>query len=88
VVRCADRRRLGRHERLQTCPERRKVLRIGAIMFIIFGAFFEMIFQSFALSKYIFPVALILLGLYLVFRRAGFLSAKKNDDQSNNISTL
>jgi hypothetical protein len=64
-----------------------KVLRIGAIMFIIFGAFFEMIFQSFALSRYIFPVALILLGLYLIFRRAGFPSAKKDGDQSNNISS-
>ncbi len=64
-----------------------KVLRIGVILFIIFGAFFEMIFRSFALADYIFPIALILLGLYLVFRRAGFLSAKKDGDQSNNISS-
>jgi hypothetical protein len=64
-----------------------KVLRLGTIMFIIFGAFFEMIFQSFALANYLFPAALILLGLYLVFRRVGSPSAKKDESQSDHIST-
>jgi hypothetical protein len=65
-----------------------KVLRIGAILFIVFGAFFEgLIFRTAGLPSYIFPVGLIVLGLYLVFRRAGFLPAKKDGDQSNDIST-
>jgi hypothetical protein len=42
------------------------VMKIGAVLFLIFGGFFEAIFNSFSFSKFIFPVALILLGLYLV----------------------
>jgi hypothetical protein len=74
-------------------PEQRasglNVLRIGAILFIIFGAFFEgLIFRSVGFSGYIFPAALILLGLYLIIQRSGLLSArKKDDDQSNNTTT-
>jgi len=53
-----------------------RVLRIGAILFIIFGAFFELIFtlgMPFGLRSIIFPVGLILLGLYLVLSRSGLL---------------
>ena len=65
-----------------------RILRIGVILFIIFGAFFEgLIFRSTGLSEYIFPIALILLGLYLVFRRTGLLPTKKNGDSSNGISS-
>jgi hypothetical protein len=65
-----------------------KVLRVGAILFVIFGAVFEgLIFRTSGLTGYIFPVALILLGLYLVIQRAGVLRAKNDDDQSNNISS-
>lgn len=64
------------------------VMRVGLILFIIFGAFFEMIFNSSTLANYIFPVGLILLGLYLVFKRSGLLPAKRPDDQSNNSTTL
>jgi hypothetical protein len=56
-----------------------RVLRIGLIMFIIFGAFFELIFtsgMSFGLRSVIFPIALILLGLYLVFTRSGLLTGR------------
>lgn len=60
-----------------------KVLRVGAILFIIFGAFFEMIFQTFSFADYIFPVALILLGAYLVFRKSGVFGKKDNDASSN-----
>jgi hypothetical protein len=66
------------------------VLRIGLIMFIIFGAFFELIFTSgmrFGLRSIIFPIGLILLGLYLVFRRSGLLpghSSETNSDISEN----
>ncbi len=47
----------------------KSLVRLGLILFIIFGAFFEMIFRSFGWSKYAFPVALILLGLYLLVAR-------------------
>lgn len=57
------------------------VMKVGLIMFIIFGAFFEMIFNSSVLADYIFPAGLILLGLYLVFKRSVRLPGKRNDDQ-------
>ena len=56
-----------------------RVMKIGFIMFIIFGAFFEMIFSSF--GNMIFPVLLILLGAYLVVTRSGLL--KKNDNSND-----
>ena len=64
-----------------------RVLRIGLIMFIIFGAFFELIFTAgkpFGLRSIVFPVALILLGLYLVLARSGLLpgSTKAIDSES------
>ena len=58
------------------------VLRIGVIMFIIFGAFFELIFSSgmpFGLRSIIFPAALILLGLYLIVARSGLLSGRSDE---------
>jgi hypothetical protein len=46
------------------------VMKVGFVLFIIFGAFFEMlIFSSF--NNLIFPVLLILLGVYLILSRAG-----------------
>lgn len=59
-----------------------RVLRIGLIMFVIFGAFFELIFtsgMSFGLRSIIFPVGLILLGLYLVLIRSGLLPSRSGD---------
>ena len=47
-----------------------RLIKIGAVLFVVFGGFFEMIFNSFAFSKFLFPVALILVGMYLIFRRA------------------
>ena len=56
-------------------------------MFIIFGAFFEgLIFQGFALADYIFPAALILLGLYLIVRRSGLIASKHDDNSSDTTS--
>ena len=52
-----------------------RVLKIGFILFIIFGAFFEMVFSSFGSN--IFPVMLILLGAYLVISRAGLFARKQ-----------
>lgn len=48
------------------------VMRIGLILFILFGGFFELIFSAgarFGLRQIVFPVALILLGVYLIFKR-------------------
>ena len=59
-----------------------RVLRLGLIMFVIFGAFFELIFtsgMSFGLRSIIFPAGLILLGLYLVLMRSGLLPNRSAD---------
>lgn len=53
------------------------VLKVGFILFIIFGAFFEMIFSSF--SDSLFPILLILLGGYLILSRSGLFSRKHRD---------
>lgn len=69
-----------------------RVLRIGAIMFIIFGAFFELIFTSgmpFGLRSIIFPISLIILGLYLVLSRVGlFPNLSEKDSPASTENTL
>jgi hypothetical protein len=62
-----------------------RVVKIGAVLFLIFGGFFEMIFNSFAFSEFILPVALILLGAYLLLNRAGMLGSRReiSDDAGN-----
>jgi hypothetical protein len=59
------------------------VMKVGFILFIIFGAFFEMIFSSF--GNIVFPVLLILLGIYLVLSRSGLFSGSRSriDESSN-----
>jgi hypothetical protein len=57
------------------------VMKVGLILFIIFGAFFEMIFGSF--GGMIFPILLILLGGYLILTRSGLLGGSKNDETSH-----
>jgi hypothetical protein len=64
----------ARNPRLQSAGLR--VLRVGFILFVIFGTFFELIFLSSsrtALRQYLFPGLLILVGVYLVLTRAGVL---------------
>lgn len=56
-----------------------RVMKVGFIMFVIFGAFFEMIFSSF--NSLIFPILLILLGAYLVLSRSGLF--RKHEDAVN-----
>jgi len=56
-----------------------RVLRVGMTLFIIFGAFFELIFNSSRLGQYIFPIALIGLGLYLTLVRSGLMKRKPSD---------
>jgi hypothetical protein len=60
------------------------VMKVGLILFIIFGAFFEMIFRS--LGGMLFPIMLILLGGYLILTRSGLLSGgKKNESHDESI---
>ena len=57
-----------------------RVFEVGAILFVIFGSFFEMIFSLGApasIRGYIFPIGLILLGLYMVIRRSGLFSSRE-----------
>jgi peptidoglycan/LPS O-acetylase OafA/YrhL len=49
------------------------VMRVGLILFVVFGMIFEMIFSSF--NNMLFPILLILLGVYLIFSRS------RNDEQ-------
>ena len=61
-----------------------KVMKVAAILFVIFGAFFEMILSPFGLTagRYTFPVLLILLGGYLVVPRSGLLGGRKAENES------
>jgi hypothetical protein len=56
-----------------------RVMKVGFILFIIFGSIFEMIFSSF--GNLIFPILLILLGAYLVLSRSGLF--RKNDSSND-----
>ena len=60
-----------------------RVAKIGLVLFVIFGVFFEMIFSSF--NNIIFPILLIILGGYLVVTRSGLLGAKKNEPPSDDV---
>jgi hypothetical protein len=72
--------------------ERRKagmgVMKVGAILFIIFGGFFELIFSAFrpyGIQQYIFPALLVILGVYLVITRSGLLSSRRKDGNDPSI---
>ncbi len=59
-----------------------RVMKVGAILFIIFGGFFELIlnaFRPFGIQQYLFPVLLVALGIYLVVVRSGMLSSRRID---------
>jgi hypothetical protein len=58
-----------------------RLMKIGVILFVIFGTFFEMIFSSF--SNIVFPLLLISLGAYLVLNRSGLVGRKKNGSSAN-----
>ncbi len=59
------------------------VMKVGLILFVIFGAFFELIFSSF--NNLIFPILLILLGAYLILSRSGLLGGKKDSSSTDSI---
>jgi len=54
-----------------------RVMKVGLILFVIFGIFFEMIFSGF--TNTIFPILLIVLGSYLMLTRSGLFNTKKQD---------
>ena len=53
------------------------VMKVGLIMFVVFGTFFEMIFSSF--NNLVFPILLILLGAYMIISRSDLFGGKKDD---------
>lgn len=57
-----------------------RVLGIGTVLFILFGAFFEMIFNSSRYTQLAFPILLILLGGYLIMSRTGLLRRSSGED--------
>ena len=69
-----------------------RVMRIGAILFIIFGGFFEgLIFSTFrgnGIQSYLFPALLIVLGVYLVVTRSGLLPARRPDSPDSNAPSI
>jgi hypothetical protein len=67
-----------------------KVMKVGAILFIIFGGFFEILifgFQRNGIQSYVFPVLLVLLGVYLVITRSGLLPSRRPDSPDPSITS-
>lgn len=60
-----------------------RTIQVGVVMFVIFGAFFSIIFRYFGISKAVFPAALILLGIYLLVTRMGLLPASTGGRTAN-----
>lgn len=63
-----------------------RVMKVGLILFIIFGALFETLLSSF--DNFIFPILLILLGAYLLISRSGLLGGKKDDSSARSIPPM
>lgn len=54
----------------------KRVFSIGLVLFVIFGAFFEMLFNSMPAAQIVFPIALIVLGGWLILARSGVFGKK------------
>jgi hypothetical protein len=66
-----------------------RVMKVGAILFIIFGGFFELVlnaFRPYGVQQYIFPVLLVALGIYLVVVRSGLFSSRHIDANNPTIN--
>jgi len=76
---------------LYSAEERRRqagirVMKVGAVLFIIFGGFFELLFSAFrpfGVQQYVFPILLVLLGVYLVATRSGMFSSRSSESDSS-----
>jgi hypothetical protein len=69
-----------------------RLMRVGAILFIIFGSFFELLIFGLGrngIQQYFFPALLVVLGVYLVVVRSGLLHSRHPDskDEPVNLST-
>jgi uncharacterized membrane protein YfcA len=64
-----------------------RILMVGSVMFVVFGAFFGMFFNSFGASRMVFPTLLIVIGLYLVLKRSGILPNTYRKNQPNETTT-
>ncbi len=56
------------------------LMKLGFILFVIFGAFFEMIFsldRSAGFRGFLFPGLMILLGVYLIIHRLGLFGGSR-----------
>lgn len=56
------------------------VMKVGFILFVIFGAIFELFTSA---DNFIFPVLLIMLGLYLILSRSGLFGGRKIEEPSD-----
>jgi ABC-type branched-subunit amino acid transport system permease subunit len=60
-----------------------KVMRVGFILFVIFGAFFEMLFSidhSLGVRGLVFPILMLLLGGYLIIMRLNLFGGRKPEE--------
>jgi hypothetical protein len=60
-----------------------RVMETGLILFVIFGAIFEMLFNGGRMgtvSGIVFPVGLMVAGLYLVLARSGLFKSRKRTE--------
>ena len=77
----------GRNTRLRGAGLR--VLRVGLILFVVFGAMFELIFFASAPSavrQYFFPAMLILVGIYLVLTRTKALPSVSSSPEPEEVN--
>jgi hypothetical protein len=59
-----------------------RIMEIGAILLIVFGSFFELIFSAGrgrTLGGFVFPGLLVLLGIYLIVARSGILGPRSQE---------
>lgn len=63
------------------------LLKVGAVLFVIFAGFFEMLFNSFSFSRFLFPAALILFGAYLILGRSRSLNKPQDTPPAEVIET-
>jgi hypothetical protein len=59
------------------------VMKVGVILFVIFGLFFGIFFSFFGSQQYFFPAMLILLGAYLVISRMGPFGSRKPEEKNS-----
>jgi hypothetical protein len=62
----------------------KSVMRVGFILFVIFGAFFELIFSggsAFGMRNLLFPILLIVLGAYLIVTRLGLFNGRRSETE-------